>query len=83
MASRAFTPSGGWVIVTDGGLFALNIPEECFQKLLALWVGIGLPDTVAFTIMAHDKIPRSRGRITGRFLMRRAGGAGSAMDHSD
>ena len=36
----AFTPSGGWVIVTDGGLFARNIPEECYQKLLA-YVGDG------------------------------------------
>lgn len=31
----AFTPSGGWVIVTNGGLFARNIPEECYQKLLS------------------------------------------------
>ncbi len=30
----AFTPSNGWVIVTeDGRLFARNIPQECFEKL--------------------------------------------------
>jgi CubicO group peptidase (beta-lactamase class C family) len=36
----AFTPSGGWVIVANGGLFARNIPEECYQKLLE-FVGAG------------------------------------------
>ena len=40
MQAFAFTPSGGWVIVTNGGLFARNIPEECYQKLLA-YVGDG------------------------------------------
>jgi CubicO group peptidase (beta-lactamase class C family) len=29
----AFTPSGGWVIVVNGGHFARGIPDECFQKL--------------------------------------------------
>jgi CubicO group peptidase (beta-lactamase class C family) len=29
----AFTPDGGWVIVTNGGYFARGIPDECFQKL--------------------------------------------------
>ena len=30
----AFTPSGGWVIVVNGGgYFARGIPDECFQKL--------------------------------------------------
>lgn len=29
----AFTPSGGWVIVAEGGYFARGIPDECFAKL--------------------------------------------------
>jgi len=29
----AFTPSGGWVIVVNGGYFARGIPDACFQKL--------------------------------------------------
>jgi len=29
----AFTPSGGWVIVTKSDLFARNIPDECYDKL--------------------------------------------------
>ena len=29
----AFTPSGGWVIVVEGGMFARGIPDECYQKL--------------------------------------------------
>jgi len=29
----AFTPSGGWVIVVEGGYFARGIPDECFTKL--------------------------------------------------
>lgn len=29
----AFTPSGGWVIVTNNGYFARGIPDECFEKL--------------------------------------------------
>lgn len=29
----AFTPSGGWVIVVNGGYFARGIPDECFSQL--------------------------------------------------
>lgn len=29
----AFTPSGGWVIVVNGGYLARGIPDECFAKL--------------------------------------------------
>lgn len=29
----AFAPGGGWVIVTDNGLFARGIPDECFQQI--------------------------------------------------
>ena len=28
----AFTPSGGWVIVTNGGLFARNIPRSATRS---------------------------------------------------
>jgi len=31
----AFTPSGGWVIVSAGGMFARGIPDECYDKLKA------------------------------------------------
>lgn len=31
----AFTPSGGWVIVSTGGMFARGIPDECYDKLRA------------------------------------------------
>ncbi|WP_162907142.1 serine hydrolase domain-containing protein [Allorhizocola rhizosphaerae] len=34
ITSFSFTPSNGWVIVTQsGGYFARNIPDECFTKL--------------------------------------------------
>jgi CubicO group peptidase (beta-lactamase class C family) len=29
----AFTPGGGWVVVSKNGLFARNIPDECYDKL--------------------------------------------------
>lgn len=29
----AFTPGGGWVIVTRNGHFARNIPPECFEQI--------------------------------------------------
>lgn len=32
----AFTPSGGWVLITASGLFARGIPDECFNQLNAL-----------------------------------------------
>ncbi|MFI7609223.1 hypothetical protein ACIBTV_29490 [Micromonospora sp. NPDC049366] len=41
ITTLAFTPSGGWVLVTqDGDLFSRDIPQECEQKLRQ-WLGLG------------------------------------------
>jgi CubicO group peptidase (beta-lactamase class C family) len=33
----AFTPDGGWVVLTDRHYFARGIPDECFQKIGEFW----------------------------------------------
>lgn len=51
----AFTPSGGWVIVTGNGHFARGIPDECFQKLGELIQGGHKIRVIAFPLEGGNR----------------------------